>query len=756
MEKTRIAKVEDVTLARRGEQVVGTLHLTPHHIIFSHIPPLPDNARAQGTPTRPKELWITYPIISFCTFRPAPAVSRQPSAIRLRCRDFTFVCFYFATESKARDVYDSIKTWTCKIGRIDKLYAFTYQPPPPEREFNGWELYDPRKEWERQGVDSDGHGWRISQINADYGFSPTYPALFPVPAAISDNTLNYAGRYRSRARIPVLTYLHPVNNCSITRSSQPLVGVRQNRSIQDEKLLAAIFSTSRTERPLAAFTPPRLDNESSGSTQSDLSGSQSIPELTSAEELEDEMLASFPGDPEEKPQIYGAQQHNLIVDARPTVNAFAMQAVGLGSENMDNYKFATKAYLGIDNIHVMRDSLNKVIDALKDSDVTPLGPSRDQLARSGWLKHISGILDGAGLIARQVGLQHSHVLIHCSDGWDRTSQLSALSQVCLDPYYRTLEGFMVLVEKDWLSFGHMFRHRSGHLNSEKWFQIENERIGGDSNRAFGEAGGAGKALENAFLSAKGFFNRDNTSRDSLPESDGEMQNYDSDNGGIRKPPSSAPKSVVSEKEVTKVKETSPVFHQFLDATYQLLYQHPTRFEFNERFLRRLLYHLYSCQFGTFLFNSEKERVECKAKERTRSVWDYFLARREQFLNPQYDPQIDDHKRGKERLIFPQVNKVRWWSEAFGRTDAEMNGVRASSATPTAGRDASTPERAPVLTGIETAHHSVGSGISGKENPDSTSSRLETMTSEISNLSLPTTVENQQDGKRISPMEVEMQ
>jgi hypothetical protein len=34
-----------------------------------------------------------------------------------------------------------------------------------------------------------------------------------------------------------------------------------------------------------------------------------------------------------------------------------------------------------------------------------------------------------------------------------------------------------------------------------------------------------------------------------------------------------------------------------------------KFEFNERFLRRLLYHLYSCQYGTFLFNNEKERVE---------------------------------------------------------------------------------------------------------------------------------------------------
>jgi hypothetical protein len=496
-----------------------------------------------------------------------------------------------------------------------------------------------------------------------------------------------------------------------------------------------------------------MEHDSPSSTQGDVSSSQMLTDLTNAEELEDEMLESFRGDPEERPQIYGAQQHNLIVDARPTVNAFAMQAVGLGSENMDNYKFATKAYLGIDNIHVMRDSLNKVVDALKDSDVTPLGPNRDQLARSGWLKHIAGILDGAGLIARQVGLQHSHVLIHCSDGWDRTGQLSALSQICLDPYFRTMEGFMVLVEKDWLSFGHMFRHRTGPLSSEKWFQIENERIGGDSGRGFGESGGASKAIENAFLSAKGFFNRDNTSRDSLPDSEGEMQNCDSDSP---RKPGSAPRSVVSEKEVTKVKETSPVFHQFLDATYQLLYQYPTQFEFNERFLRRLLYHLYSCQYGTFLFNSEKERVEMKAKERTRSVWDYFLARREQFLNPKYDPQIDDHKRGKERLIFPRMNEVRWWSEAFGRTDAEMNGVRSTSVTPSARRGSPASESMPVLTGIETAHRAVGSGAPGNVTGNAAPTGMAAVAAGVSNLSFSKGKENSQEPKNLSQMELEMQ
>lgn len=580
---------------------------------------------------------------------------------------------------------------------------------------------------------------------------------------MSDNTINYAGRYRSRARIPVLTYLHPVNNCSITRSSQPLVGVRNNRSIQDEKLLATIFLTSQQDASSASATPPSFEPESSGSGQEDQFGLQSDFEFSNAEDFEDEVISAARGDEGSSSQsqvVYGAQQRNLIVDARPTVNAYAMQAVGLGSENMDNYKFATKVYLGIDNIHVMRDSLNKVIDALKESDLTPLGPNRDQLARSGWLKHITGILDGAALIARQVGLQHSHALIHCSDGWDRTSQLSALSQLCLDPYYRTLEGFMVLVEKDWLSFGHMFRHRSGHLNSEKWFLVENDRGGSDYNRsAFGDAGGAGKAIENAFLSAKGFFNRENTSRDSLPDSD-EAALFDTD--GTKKP-ISRPRTPVNEVEVTKTKEISPVFHQFLDATYQLLYQHPTRFEFNERFLKRLLYHLYSCQYGTFIFNSEKERVDANAMEKTRSVWDYFLARKEQFMNPRYDPVIDDNKRGSERLLFPRVSEVRWWHEVFGRTDEEMNGPRVPTSTAMADKENISGMRTPVLTGVENAEHSLDSQTVPKSATRNSSTGLASLASDLSSLGIASTRkvdENEQEMESTSvkktEMEVEMQ
>ena len=567
--------------------------------------------------------------------------------------------------------------------------------------------------------------------------------------------------------------------------------MRSNRSIQDEKLLAAIFSTTQNERPLShVFASSLPERETSGSSKEDasISSHDGNAHLSSSEAMEDEIIAKLRGDDDDnnnksasekdeppKPMIYGAQQRNMIVDARPSVNAYAMQAVGLGTENMDNYKFATKAYLGIDNIHVMRDSLEKVIAALKDSDIAPLGPNRDLLAKSGWLKHISNMLDGAALIVRQVGVQHSHVLVHCSDGWDRTSQLSALSQLCLDPYYRTLEGFIVLVEKDWLSFGHMFRHRSGFLSSEKWFQIENERVGGrdTSNHPDGVAGkpetisGAQKTFESALRGAKGFFNRGdhaNVSRESLgtfdSESEQPLQSYDSDNSPSisRRTHTSSPTpgSVPGPKkkpepETTKVKETSPIFHQFLDGVYQLQFQYPTRFEFNERFLRRLLYHLYSCQYGTFLYDNEKARVEARLRERTRCVWDYFLSRRDGFLNPEYDPVVDDNVRGKERLIFPKVEEVRWWAGVFGRSDEEMNfgisGAKAREGRPLkayAGKpsgvadagvamdagsgvivedssssfvsDSNLPSRArtPVLTGVETAEDSVRPAAPAKD------------------------------------------
>ena len=35
------------------------------------------------------------------------------------------------------------------------------------------------------------------------------------------------------------------------------------------------------------------------------------------------------------------------------------------------------------------------------------------------------------------------MLVHCSDGWDRTAQACSVASILLDPYYRTIKGLMV-------------------------------------------------------------------------------------------------------------------------------------------------------------------------------------------------------------------------------------------------------------------------------------------------------------------------
>ncbi|KAI8442409.1 hypothetical protein MSG28_005923, partial [Choristoneura fumiferana] len=83
------------------------------------------------------------------------------------------------------------------------------------------------------------------------------------------------------------------------------------------------------------------------------------------------------------------------------------------------------------------------------------------LERTLWLQYVSGVCRAASVAARAV-LAGRPVLVHCSDGWDRTPQIVAAAQLILDCHYRTVEGFRVLVEREWLDFGHKFADRCGH------------------------------------------------------------------------------------------------------------------------------------------------------------------------------------------------------------------------------------------------------------------------------------------------------
>ncbi|SSD59789.1 related to Phosphoinositide 3-phosphatase [Saccharomycodes ludwigii] len=413
MEYIKVAKVDDVILHKRGIQTHGTLHLTTHHLIFT-------------SPNSKREFWLPFHIIhsvfknkgsaNYCNNNNGRNNNNiwKYQNIKIITKDLLCFSIDFKDCYQAQDVFDSIKLLTV-IKPPLKLYCFLYRPNQLELPYTGKttaRIYDIRREFfDRQGLDPS--RWRVSNVNSDFKFCPTYPNEFIVPFPITDTLLKHASKYRSSQRIPVLSYYHKETGCCIVRSAQPLPGLTQQRSPQDERLIYEFFQI--------------------------------------------------------KPS-----QKNVIVDCRPTTNAYAQTALGGGTENMDNYNFGgttTRMFLGIPNIHTMRDSFQSLIDNLiVDNDInSPLNRKFSINQHSSWHKHIKTLLNNTEILVKYILFNKGNLLIHCSDGWDRTTQISSLVQLCIDPYYRTYEGFMVLVEKEWVLFGHRFLERCGHYNSNNNF-----------------------------------------------------------------------------------------------------------------------------------------------------------------------------------------------------------------------------------------------------------------------------------------------
>ena len=71
----------------------------------------------------------------------------------------------------------------------------------------------------------------------------------------------------------------------------------------------------------------------------------------------------------------------------------------------------------------------------------------------------------------------------------------------------------------------------------------------------------------------------------------------------------------------------------------MIQQYPQRFEYNEAFLLFVAEHCHSSRFGTFLFNTDRERKEAGVRERTVSLWTAALNAPfvDRFRNGSYEP-----------------------------------------------------------------------------------------------------------------------
>nr|KAG5692476.1 hypothetical protein BaRGS_005022 [Batillaria attramentaria] len=271
--------------------------------------------------------------------------------------------------------------------------------------------------------------WRILLTNEDYSLCPSYPQHHIVPACVTDENINSVASFRSGRRFPSVVWRDQQTGAVIVRCSQPELGWLGWRNQDDEALIRSIPEA-------CALDPGKLNSQSS---QEDLGlddedGLQTQVKIATAKKM-------------------------LLVDCRSYSAAIANRAKGGGCESADYYTNCEIHFMNLANIHTIRKSFHALRNLC--SSYPDQANWFSNLDGTKWLQHIGAIIRATMTVVSAVKDSRC-VLIHCSDGWDRTPQVCALAQLLLDPYYRTIQGFQWLVEREWLEFGHKFADRCGH------------------------------------------------------------------------------------------------------------------------------------------------------------------------------------------------------------------------------------------------------------------------------------------------------
>ena len=460
--------------------------------------------------------------------------------------------YLFAFESKKDDVMKSIVTDPATGQKQVTL-------PPVAKQF------DAMTEFARQfqRYKNNNCPWTVYQsVNAHYQLCGSYPSILAGPSSLNENSpdsvrvLQQSATFRSEQRLPVLTYASGRGGGSLWRCSQPKIGLQGNRSPADEWLMKQILDqavqANTTEPPRSPPIPRQVLLQLTGSASLEQFAKDWLPSFTTGTSSGSLMVPC----------------ELKILDLRPRSSAMANRTGGYGYENTSNYPGSTLQFCGIGNIHAVRDAYQKISNTCMSAATQDL-QWVSQVEDSKWLHHIRNILTASWEAVYWIHVFSLPVVLHCSHGWDRTSQVACVAQLMLDPYYRTIPGFACLVEKDFMAFGHPFHTRCAH------------------GVGTGGAGNTSSVVSNTVNTASNMAKNDNF-----------------DEGQV-----------------------SPVFLQFLDCVYQLVSLYPDAFEITTRYLLDLSDHVYSCRFGNFLCDTERERETVAGiRQRTHSIWDFLQAR----------------------------------------------------------------------------------------------------------------------------------
>lgn len=359
--------------------------------------------------------------------------------------------------------------------------------------------------------------FRVTTINSSYAICRSYPALLVVPQNVSDDSIRKLCRCYRHNRFPVITWRHPRTKALLLRSGSfhgkgvmgMLKGHQSSTSatsetsatIEQEKLMSAVVhntplhnirqsawtsmndsSLSINSLVLAAAGPGtdglttltpessrRMNPFSKAVNTLRSSGGKTSKPFPRWGSLKDRGSSSSLGS--EFGMRSSARHSDTDSGVESAVHSFRKAAVYVFGEKaqikgvrQESYPMCDFIPMDFHEVRHIKASFKKLMRACVPSSVSTDAESSflKAVENSEWITQLQTILQIAGAAVDLIDVQGSSVIVCLEDGWDITTQIVSVAQVCLDPYYRSMEGFRTLIEKEWLGFGHRFTHRGNH------------------------------------------------------------------------------------------------------------------------------------------------------------------------------------------------------------------------------------------------------------------------------------------------------